>query len=386
MSEKRAYSGLDSFRLIAAFLVIAIHTSPLLSYSEGADFFLTRVLARLAVPFFFTVTGQFVLSKYFYGEDSDFSRICKYILKILAVYAVSAAIYLPVGIYAGNYTDLDIISVLRMILFDGTFYHIWYFPALIEGIFIVYLLRRFMSVKLCAAFCAVLYVLGLFGDSYYGMAAEIPKAVVAYDFLFGVFSYTRNGLFFTPLFLIMGAYFGKCERDASAQTSGADTGCNDFEDTEMKLRKYTLCFAAAFLLMTAEAFTLRYFAVQRHDSMYIMLPVCVFFLYGILLWAHSGRGRCGIDIGNKPYRENFLRAGRRASTFIYILHPGVIVAVRLAASLTGTRTVLVENSLVHYIAVSVVTAAVSFALVFLSAYIRRGPKQSSECAEDERRG
>ena len=95
MDEKRTYGGLDAFRLIAAFLVIAIHTSPLLSYSDGADFFLTRVLARLAVPFFFMVTGHFVLSSYFYGENGDFTRIYKYILKILAVYAVSIIIYLP---------------------------------------------------------------------------------------------------------------------------------------------------------------------------------------------------------------------------------------------------------------------------------------------------
>ena len=54
--------GLDLFRLIAAFLVVAIHTSPLESVSAEADFFLTRIVARVAVPFFFMVTGQFVAS------------------------------------------------------------------------------------------------------------------------------------------------------------------------------------------------------------------------------------------------------------------------------------------------------------------------------------
>ena len=47
------YGGLDLFRVAAALLVIAIHTSPLASFHESADFFLTRVLARIAVPFFF---------------------------------------------------------------------------------------------------------------------------------------------------------------------------------------------------------------------------------------------------------------------------------------------------------------------------------------------
>ena len=44
--------GLDIFRVAAAALVVAIHTSPLADVSAGADFFLTRILARTAVPFF----------------------------------------------------------------------------------------------------------------------------------------------------------------------------------------------------------------------------------------------------------------------------------------------------------------------------------------------
>ena len=52
MKQEQSYGGLDRFRILAAVLVIAIHTSPLGSYSADADFFLTRILARVAVPFF----------------------------------------------------------------------------------------------------------------------------------------------------------------------------------------------------------------------------------------------------------------------------------------------------------------------------------------------
>ena len=52
---------LEYFRLAAAFLVGAIHCSPLTSFSGTADFVLTRAAARVAVPFFFMVTGHFVL-------------------------------------------------------------------------------------------------------------------------------------------------------------------------------------------------------------------------------------------------------------------------------------------------------------------------------------
>ena len=66
---------LDSFRIIATILVVAIHTSPLSSISEDADFFVTRVLARIAVPFFFMITGHYVLGKNMYcRENSKFEQ------------------------------------------------------------------------------------------------------------------------------------------------------------------------------------------------------------------------------------------------------------------------------------------------------------------------
>ena len=53
MGNPPRYGGLDAFKVIAALLVVAIHTSPLTTYSPDGDFLLTRSLARVAVPFFF---------------------------------------------------------------------------------------------------------------------------------------------------------------------------------------------------------------------------------------------------------------------------------------------------------------------------------------------
>lgn len=63
MNQSTNTGGLDKFRLAGALLVVAIHTSPLTCISAEADFFLTRILARVAVPFFLMVTGQFVLPR-----------------------------------------------------------------------------------------------------------------------------------------------------------------------------------------------------------------------------------------------------------------------------------------------------------------------------------
>ncbi|MFD2118042.1 hypothetical protein ACFSTH_01470 [Paenibacillus yanchengensis] len=57
INEKR-YGGFDGFRLIAAILVIANHTSPIWSYDVLGDFILTRFISRVTVPFFFNVYGE----------------------------------------------------------------------------------------------------------------------------------------------------------------------------------------------------------------------------------------------------------------------------------------------------------------------------------------
>ena len=106
MRKRQNYGGLDVFRLCAALLVIAIHTSPLASVSGAADFFLTRILARVAVPFFLMVTGQFVITGLLNPSVKSIAKYHKYLLKTALLYLFCILIYLPIGIYAGIIRNL----------------------------------------------------------------------------------------------------------------------------------------------------------------------------------------------------------------------------------------------------------------------------------------
>lgn len=121
MKTARKLVGIEYFRVAAAFLVVAIHCSPLLTYSETADFIFTRVLARAAVPFFFMVTGYFVIGKP--------EKTRKFLKKTGIIYLASILLYLPLNLYAGNFKGLTPGAALTQLLFEGTFYHLWYLPA-----------------------------------------------------------------------------------------------------------------------------------------------------------------------------------------------------------------------------------------------------------------
>ena len=335
------YGGLDLFRIFAALMVIAIHTSPLASFHDSADFFLTRILARIAVPFFFMVTGHFILSDLFFPKNPSASqsgrifslktRAGKYLCRLCLLYGFSVLLYVPLGLYAGHYNNLTFSSLLRMLLFDGTFYHLWYFPACILGILLVILFSRFLSLKGVTVVSALLYLIGLLGDSYYGIAAKIPVLKTCYDAMFHIFSYTRNGLFFAPLFLVLGAWAGNT----------AISSVNTNLDYRLSIRRLpsALCLVLSFCIMTTEAFTLRHFGLQRHDSMYLSLVPVMFFLYRCLLSVHAASKK----------------VLRTTAAWIYILHPAVIVVIRGVAKLLHLSALLINNSLIHYFTVSLLS-------------------------------
>lgn len=100
---------------------------------------------------------------------------------------------MPVNLYAGNLpTSLG--ELLRMLFFDGTFYQLWYLPATIVGLVFTGFLLRCFSLRTTGILVGVLYIIGLFGDSYYGLTAYIPGLQNLYDFSFQISSYTRNGI------------------------------------------------------------------------------------------------------------------------------------------------------------------------------------------------
>lgn len=345
MQKQKNYVWLDRFRLIAALLVIAIHTSPLASFSGEADFFLTRVLARIAVPFFLMVTG------FFFPSDPD--KLRKSLKKLCLLYGGSILLYLPLGLYAGHYRALYLTDALRMLLFDGSFYHLWYFPAAITGIILVFALKRVLRLRWVCVISVVLYVIGLFGDSYFGLAEKLPPVKAAYEGMFRLFSYTRNGIFMAPVFLVLGILIQEYSRKSLHRST----------------LRYALCLLVSFVCMTVEAFTLHNLRLQRHDSMYVfLLPVMVslFLLLLSLPETAAPRRTTAVPIAGAATPRRTAVAS--AAMWIYLLHPAFIVLVRAAAKLLHLTGLLVDNSLIHYLAVSILSVAAGSALSFLQTH------------------
>lgn len=323
MSPRARQPALDRFRLLAAVLMVCNHTSPLSGVSPGWDFWLTRVLARLAVPFFLMVSGRFL-------AKSGWRSMGKLLKKCLLLYAAAGLLYLPLNLYNGGYAPAE---WLKKLLIDGTFYHLWYFPALILGVPIARGLSR-LGRSAALAIAAALYLIGLGGDSWYGLASAFPGPAAFYGAAFTLFDYTRNGLFYVPLFLLLGAYCPRLSQNASAAG-----------------------LALSLAGMTAEGFWLRWLGWQRHSSMYLTLPLCAVYLFSLLLSVNRGRDRRATSL----------------SMLMYLLHPWCIVAVRVAAKPVQLEWLLIDSGPVHFAAVLALSFAASLAAYALRP-IRPDPK------------
>lgn len=370
--------SLDWFRLPAALLVTAIHTSPLSSVSPQADFWLTRVLARIAVPFFFMVSGFFL--------PDSFAKLRKQEKKLFFLYALSIVLYLPLNLYAGQLSGITAGAFLKQLFFDGTFYHLWYLPAVMEGMLLVWLLKKALPLSGCLAVTGLLFLAGLGGDSWYGLVSRLPGAQAFYEAVFSFSSYTRNGLFFAPFFLCLGlslsrwqAFTSKNPDDSAALSSRplsengvftmsahssspdgdlpAPTGAHAKSgDRSMPLGAHALALAVFLLAMSVEAVWLHSMGCCRHDSMYLFLPPVMVSLFSLL---------CRLPSKACP------PALPAIALSVYLLHPWVIVLVRGFAGLTGTEQILVNQSLPHYAAV----AAGSCFLGILAVRALRGRRE-----------
>lgn len=326
MEDNKQFGGLDYFKVIAALLVVAIHTAPFSMVNDTLDFLFTGILARVAVPFFLMTTGFFLLPQYLFEKSSDYHSLWQFIKRTLLLYGIAIIIYLPVNIYAGQLRGISFFIFLRMLIFDGTFYHLWYLPASILGVLLLVFASRKLSFQVVFVFSLIFYGFGLLGDSYYGFIASDSILDMTYQAMFKVFSYTRNGFFYTPVFLAMGA--------------GIKQRYN------FRYSAFTVCgFVFSVSLMIFEGLILNHLGVQRHNSMYVTLLPTMFFLFQMILQVNVYS----------------VRALRIISTWIYMIHPLFIVLVRGIAKITHTERLLIEDSIIHYFAVC--SLSVSFAVI-----------------------
>lgn len=270
--EKKNYAILDVMKFISAFLVIAIHCAPFVQIDETLNFAYVQILARLAVPFFF-ITAGFL---FFRGinpakgssDPENKAALKHYWVRIFKVYVIWTILYLPLNLFSwlqGGFDTSTLFRFLRDFLFTGSYYHLWFLPSLLLGIPLVYWMYTHLSKRVMLCSCTILYLIGM-GINVYGVVwieqPIIGSILKGYE---AIFYTARNGIFFAPIFCVLGIYAQPFLTGTYKKQAG-------------------FAFLLSFIGLACEATWLRSVHImQELTSMYLMLLPCIFFLFLFLL-------------------------------------------------------------------------------------------------------
>lgn len=333
--ERKKYYALDIAKFISAFLVVCIHTGPLLDVNREANFVLVQILARLAVPFFFVASGFLFFQKIdFKRESNDYENLHAlrhYVGRLLKIYVLWSLLYLPFTYLlwhgAGGISVHNFLLYIRDFFFTGSYYHLWFLPALMLAVPIVYGLIFRWGIWKSLGIGMLLYLLGMAGNVYGDVLSQVPFLKQGFAMYQSIFVTTRNGLFFGPVFIVLGAIFAK--RNFYLKNYQAMTG-----------------LLVSLVALFGECFALRK-AGFMHDvtSMYLLLVPCMYFFFLLLLRVHL-----------KP--RKVYKTLRILSLLIYVSHLMPVTLLLLAAPQM--------HSLLVYGLAMVITLLGSCVLILLS--------------------
>lgn len=204
MRKGGEYQALYLMQFIFAIFIVVGHVGSLTDIPE-LHFFLKSMIARLVVPFF-------ILNNIFFYAQKDTISKKTWMKKNIKYYLIWSLVYLPFGIqFIQEQIDLPLalypVALLVGFVYTGTFYHLWYFPALFFGIFVLEkVIRRWGYLK-PFFLLLVLYIIG--ASETYSSYLEGTFFRNVMDQYFAIFLTTRNAIFYTGIFILIGFYLAE---------------------------------------------------------------------------------------------------------------------------------------------------------------------------------
>jgi serine/alanine racemase len=205
---------LNIMKLLMAFFVMVVHFSPFKTINPILHHLSIHSFPRIAVPYFFLSSGYLLSTNGVILNE----RLRKTLKKLTSLYLFWTLLHLPLIILELTYLpnpDPLWISLSRSFLFEGSFLHLWYLLASIIGLIIISFLLKFFSIEKVLVISLFLYIIGVLGDSYYGFSIGLRGLSEFMKLLFQFIRTTRNGLFFAPIFIILGMVLKKYPKNYS---------------------------------------------------------------------------------------------------------------------------------------------------------------------------
>ena len=343
LTTRKNYCSLDIAKFFCAILIISAH------YAAEQGKIPTLVdyafsLYVIAVPFFFCCSGFLFFKKLnsLPTKDDKKKYFIQYEKRVWTMYGLWSAVYFIHVVYDWIVDkELTVPVVLRYLyraVVYSTYSTIWFLPALAIGIAITYFLVMKLKKKYIMLISVVLYIIGMFGYSYYFVIKGTPIGDV-YDLYFEYFITIRNGLFNGVPLIFMG--YIVATKDVVPSVKG--------------VIKYGIGAAVSLVLLVAEAFILKLkFNVTGMDIGIFIVFFTYFFIMTLL----------NIEIKERKAWIWF----RKLSLLIFVTQR-IFLSV-LPSILPKPFEFLAQNSYVGLVATVAMTVLFSVVFILLSNKVK----------------
>lgn len=314
----KRYDAVNILRMVCAYLIIVIHTIAFRSLGDGVKYITSDFICRVSVPFFFIAAGYF-----FYVKANKEGYLKNYIIKLIKIYVVATIVYsiILIPFMYQAFIDGGLEFTLKVFFVNSISGTMWYFPSLIISIAFVYIFLKKNLIKPLICISVVLLLIGLMGDSYYGLIVNTPfiHIIDGYDV---IFDNTRNGITFGIPFITIGVLINKYKLNE-------------------RIKRPAILLIFFLIVFGAEAYLLMHSGISKDYNIYfsaaLVTPV-------IFIMALNSK----IKISDKM--SNYMR---EMSVWIYVFH--TLVAMSLYFF-----NILIENSILNYLLVCIIVTLLAF--------------------------
>ena len=329
MTNKKTYDNLDVVKWLSALLIIIIHTNPFHEI-EIIEFFTKDVVARIAVPLFFAISGFLFFRKITFENgkivrtSQNLAYLLRYVKHLIIIYLGASAFYLLYKIpmwYSIGWWGLPALKDYLVCFFlSGSEYHLWYIIASIYGIILFYLLLSFIRLDIMKYLC---------------IAGWLIECLL--------YSYSWIGIENISVLTWMTSHFSGCFDAAFRAIPLMSVGlfCAIFPSKKI----YVISSILTTVVYVSEVSFL-YF-ISSNDGKYSYLLITPLLTYFLLRWLLS----MNLQFKNRSIPKWM----RDTSLIIYIVHPMVIYLLDFAGMPKG---------IMHWLAVTMIS--VGAASIFIS--------------------
>ena len=192
------FSGVDFFKFFFAVCIVALHAKALHFLPETTDYMITRLVFRLAVPYFFIASGFFLGKKLFALKKEEYADVirayCLRLLKPLVFFEIISLLYNAVRYITLGLSLKNNLFLLGQSVVFYPFGALWYVQACIIGVLLLYPFLKRNKLNLAIIIGVLLYIFALLANNYSFLLINTPFEGLVKTYLRFCVS-ARNGLF-----------------------------------------------------------------------------------------------------------------------------------------------------------------------------------------------